>query len=338
MDLVRSLGETFKPCKVENEPNQKTQKIASGEDNISCSAEQEGISSVPASMPLSQLERERPLFFQQWKMSPISLKICYEPRAFDVVKFQAGDYIEILNCFPLDGLEITMRKTILYGVTGVEGGIDNTLRLWVDQIRDNQLSTIGKVLSGVAPLKGVASIGKGLHHHLFIMPRKEFNRRGTSGALHSVAGGVAAVSGTVFKEAMHVGAQATQMIANLLYRVADPLITEHHTSQHRNRPSRHSSQMVDSRRKSYNSRSLHRKSDRAQPANVVEGGHMAFDAFTNSVASAVDNIVLVPIRFELCDLCIAAAYHSFCFHAENIRGLALVEWSAQSYELCPSRF
>lgn len=31
-----------------------------------------------------------------------------------MVKFQNGDYLEILNCFPLDGLEITMKKVIAY--------------------------------------------------------------------------------------------------------------------------------------------------------------------------------------------------------------------------------
>ena len=257
----------------------------------------EKLSSVPVSVALNQLDRERPLFFQQWKMSPISLKIYYEPRAFDIVKFQRGDYIEILNCFPLDGLEITMKKTLLYGVTGVQGGIDNTLRIWVDEIRDNQLSNIAKVLSGVAPLKGVASIGKGLHHNLFVMPRKEFNRRGTSGALQSVAGGVAAVGGTVFREALHAGAQATQMLANLLNRVADPLV-EVHTAPHRRKySSRHAGKLVDSHRRPHSSSRV--IGNAPQPRGLAEGGHLAYDALSTSLATAVDNIVLVPIRCDI---------------------------------------
>lgn len=290
------MGESFKS----DLDVQKVIKQIDEEDDVDNLDKKDKISSVPESMPFDQLQRERPLFFQQWKMSPITLKIYYEPRPFDVIKFQSGDYIEILNCFPLDGLEITMKKTVLYGVTGVQGGVDNTLRLWVDQIRENQLSTIGKVLSGVAPLKGVASIGRGLHHHLFVMPRKEFDRRGTTGALQSVAGGVVAVGSTVIREAMHAGAQATQLLANLLNKVADPLTEEHDLAKRRSRASRHSSEIIDSNgldnESHSNLRPRNRGTNQRQPSSIAEGSHMAYDAFSSSVANAVDHIVLVPIR------------------------------------------
>lgn len=296
LDLVRSLGESFKPG---SEPEEKDKKISGQIGALDSTSEAPIIpSSVPISLSLNQLDRERPIFFQQWKMSPISFKIYYEPRTFDILKFQSGDYIEILNCFPLDGLEITMKKIVLYGVSGVQGGVDNTLRLWIDEIRDNQLSTIAKILSGVSPLKGVASIGRGLHHNLIVMPRKEFNRKGTSGAIQSVAGGIAAVGTTVFREALHAGAQATQILANLLSRINDPLVEEHqnpHDRRGRERiSSRHSSQLIDSRRRNYPSESDNRGV--AQPYGIADGGQLAYDALTTSMLSAVDNIVLVPIR------------------------------------------
>ena len=273
--MVRSLSAGFGRFQRSEEDIRKEVSIES----------EEHPTSVPSSVPLSQLERERPVFFHQWKMSPISLKIYYEPRAFDLVRFQSGDYLEILNCFPLDGLEITMKKIHLYGVTGIQSGLDSTLRIWVDEIRDNQLSTIATILAGTAPLKGVASIGKGLHHNLIVMPRKEFNRRGASGALHSVAGGVVAVSNTVVREALHVGAAASQLIANLINKVADPLAKDHHHTGRRN----------ESRSSEVSSRKP-QASSAQQPVGLTDGAQLAYGALTTSVTTAMENIVLVPIR------------------------------------------
>lgn len=49
------------------------------------------------------------------------------------------------------------------------------------------------------------------------MPAREFSRKGASGALQSVAGGVLAVSNTVLREALHAGAKvvlANQYVVN----------------------------------------------------------------------------------------------------------------------------
>ncbi len=48
------------------------------------------------------------------------------------------------------------------------------------------------------------------------MPAREFQRRGTIGALQSVAGGVAVVTGTVVREALHAGHQVFTIYAILV--------------------------------------------------------------------------------------------------------------------------
>jgi hypothetical protein len=145
------------------------------------------------------------LFFQHWYMAPISMKIDYEPRVFDVAKFKGGDYFELLNCFPPDGLEITMKVIRLSGVSGVMAGITNTLRIWVDEVNANLLANVANVLSSTAPLRGIASIGRGVHQHLLVVPAKEFSRGGLTGAARSVMGGFASVAQTVAKESLHAG-------------------------------------------------------------------------------------------------------------------------------------
>lgn len=145
------------------------------------------------------------IFFQHWYMAPISMKIDYEPRAFDIAKFKNGDYFELLNCFPPDGLEITMKVIRLSGVSGLMSGVQSTLRIWVDEVNANLLANVANVISSTAPLRGIASIGRGVHQHLLIVPAKEFSRSGLSGAARSVMGGFASVAQTVAKESLHAG-------------------------------------------------------------------------------------------------------------------------------------
>ena len=71
----------------------------------------------------------------------------------------AGDYMQLLNLIPLDGLEITLRHIKINGCAGIGQCMDRILQAWVRDIYANQLY---RVISGLAPVKGLSNIGSDL--------------------------------------------------------------------------------------------------------------------------------------------------------------------------------
>lgn len=52
---------------------------------------------------------------------PRKVKIDYQPRTIKVGALQSGDYLELLNLFPLEGVHLTLQKLLLTGVSGWNG-------------------------------------------------------------------------------------------------------------------------------------------------------------------------------------------------------------------------
>jgi hypothetical protein len=59
---------------------------------------------------------ESNFYFQLINILPICIKIDYIPGPLNLLALQAGDYLQLLNIFPLDGLEITLKHTRLSGI------------------------------------------------------------------------------------------------------------------------------------------------------------------------------------------------------------------------------
>ena len=115
----------------------------------------------------------------------------YEPGTLDVQALKSGDYLQLLNLFPLDGLELTLKEFRvrgggpgtgtglgpdgggLYGAPGLGGGglygapavLERAVEAWVRDIYANQMH---RVVSGAAPFKGLSNIGAGLQDLLLI--------------------------------------------------------------------------------------------------------------------------------------------------------------------------
>lgn len=64
------------------------------------------------------------------------VKIDYQPRAIKVKALQEGDYLELLNLFPLEGVHLTLKKLLLTGVSGWDGVAQ--LLLQVPWMPDNE--------------------------------------------------------------------------------------------------------------------------------------------------------------------------------------------------------
>lgn len=87
----------------------------------------------------------------------------------------AGDYMQLLNLIPLDGLEITLKHVKMNGCAGVGPALDRLLEAWVSDIYANQLY---RVISGLAPVRGLSNIGADLQDLLSLPLSHAVARRG----------------------------------------------------------------------------------------------------------------------------------------------------------------
>lgn len=106
---------------------------------------------------------------------------------------QSGDYLQLLNLFPLQGVMLTLRHVKFHGVAGVNNLLDKLVFAYAQDIYHHQLHRIisGMKLDrvyfdvsgyprdlclGTLPLKGLSNIGSSLQD-LLIIPINEYKRQ-----------------------------------------------------------------------------------------------------------------------------------------------------------------
>lgn len=125
------------------------------------------------------------VYFQQVIIASTAVKIDYRASAVNLKALHQGDYLQLLNILPIDGLEISLKALKLNGIDGSMPLMNKILEFWVKDIYSNQLH---RVISGAAPLKSLSHIGKDLQGLLYIpaaqIPRSTAsqNAAGKSGA------------------------------------------------------------------------------------------------------------------------------------------------------------
>jgi len=119
---------------------------------------------------VSDDSNDEDIYFQHILVHKIELKIDYRPVILNLQALQGGDYMQLLNIFPLEGLEITLKSIKLDDVRGLKTCADRLLDLWVQDIYSNQLYS---VISGTAPFRGISNVGSNLQD-LLAIPMKDF--------------------------------------------------------------------------------------------------------------------------------------------------------------------
>jgi hypothetical protein len=79
------------------------------------------------------------LYFQSFVVNMVDIKIDYSPKQINLHALQQGDYIQMLNLFSIDGLEITLTKVALTGISGLSAGLNKCLEEWVHEIYAHQI-------------------------------------------------------------------------------------------------------------------------------------------------------------------------------------------------------
>lgn len=202
-----------------------------------------------------------PLFIQLCEVMPVKIKADYHPTAVDMKALSKGDYMQLLNLFPLDGLELEMARVRLTGVSGMAALVDGILMTWVQDIYAHQLH---RVISGTLPLRSIANIGSSLSD-LILIPLDEYKKSGK--VMRGIQKGTQSFLRTVTRETLDVSQRFTSMLAHALGEVTN------------DQPSQR------------NPRDAQR-----QPVGVIESLERAYDSVSRELNLAMDTIVAVPMR------------------------------------------
>lgn len=216
------------------------------------------------------------IIFGRVSINAIEVKIDYLPGYFNLSKLQDGDYLQLLNMFPLEGMELVVKKTyITSGINGIDSLLHIIMEGCINDIYSNQMH---KVISGTAPFRGISNIGAGLQD-LMLIPMKDYRK--TGGVIKELQKGTASLLRTLTREALHASHKITMFVARGLTEltsIADPSLSNA-TKNNVNRKEKKSSFIQNN-----------------QPSTAKIGFEKGLQSLNREVNIAFDTIVALPIK------------------------------------------
>lgn len=140
-------------------------------------------------------------FIQRAEINSIPVVLDFKPKRVDYAGLRGGRTSEFMNFMILESARMTLRHTIVYGITGWDR-LGNTLNdIWTPDVKRTQLAG---VLAGVAPVRHLVNVGSGFRD-LIEIPIKEYKKDGR--IVRSIGKGAAAFARTTGTEIVKLGAK-----------------------------------------------------------------------------------------------------------------------------------
>ncbi|EFX03188.1 autophagy regulatory protein [Grosmannia clavigera kw1407] len=140
-------------------------------------------------------------FIQRAEIHDIPVQLDFKPKRVDYAGLRSGHTTEFMNFLILDGSRMTMRHTIIYGVSGFER-LGQTLNdIWMPDIKRHQLPG---VLAGLAPVRSLVTVGSGFRD-LIEIPIQEYRHNGR--IVRSISKGAMAFARSTGTELVKLGAK-----------------------------------------------------------------------------------------------------------------------------------
>ncbi|OAD00767.1 hypothetical protein MUCCIDRAFT_145930, partial [Mucor lusitanicus CBS 277.49] len=114
------------------------------------------------------------MFFQHVDIYPITLKVDYKPKVFNLGNFREGQVIELMNLFRLDAAEMQLSHIKLTGIKGMDGLLDKLGKEWLPHILNTQK---GNMVSGVSPVRSIVNLSTGVAD-LVLLPIQQYRKDG----------------------------------------------------------------------------------------------------------------------------------------------------------------
>ncbi|CAG8949261.1 hypothetical protein HYFRA_00004886 [Hymenoscyphus fraxineus] len=141
-------------------------------------------------------------FIQRAEVNSVVVKLDFKPKRVDYAGLRSGRTTEFMNFVILEEADMTLRRTIIYGVTGFEKLGKCLNDIWMPDIKKNQLPGI---LAGIAPIRSLVNVGGGVRQ-LVEVPVREYKKDGR--IVRSVSKGAAVFAKTTGTELVRLGAKA----------------------------------------------------------------------------------------------------------------------------------
>lgn len=113
-------------------------------------------------------------FIQRLEVRTVKLKLDYKPKKVDYAGLRSGHTTEFMNFLILDSADITLRRCIVYGISGFDK-VHKTLNdIWMPDVKSNQ---IPRIVTGLAFAAPVANVGKAIAG-VVTVPISEYKKDG----------------------------------------------------------------------------------------------------------------------------------------------------------------
>ncbi|TVY21221.1 Autophagy-related protein 2, partial [Lachnellula arida] len=140
-------------------------------------------------------------FIQRAEINSVQVKLDFKPKRVDYAGLRSGHTTEFMNFIILDGADMELRHTIIYGVSGFDKLGKCLNDIWMPEIKRNQLPGI---LAGLAPVRSIVNVGGGFKH-LITVPIKEYKKDGR--VVRGISKGASAFAKTTGTELVKLGAK-----------------------------------------------------------------------------------------------------------------------------------
>ena len=219
------------------------------------------------------------VFIQRLEVNAVRVKLDFKPKRVDYVGLRSGRTTEFMNFFILDNAEMTLRRIILYGVSGFDRVGKSLNDIWMPDIRQNQLPGI---LAGLAPVRSLVNVGGGIRD-LVVVPVREYRKDGR--IVRSIQKGAFAFAKTTTTELVKLGAKLAIGTQTVLQGAEDLLAQPQY--QDVSAGWEHATIDAEDEKKRI---SLYAD----QPVGVVQGLRSAYTSLERDLITAKDAIVAMP--------------------------------------------
>ncbi|KAJ3125478.1 autophagy- protein 2 [Nowakowskiella sp. JEL0407] len=217
---------------------------------------------------------------QYFEVSPITVKIDYKPKRIDYANLQGGNFVEILNFFPLDGAEMTLQHVRLYGMKGVDRLAEGLLHEWLPYIRNTQ---VPKMVSGVSGVKSVVNLSSGIAD-LVLLPIQQYRKDGR--VIRGLQKGAKSFTKAATMETLRIGTRLA-VGTQVLLEHADEILSFENAE---NNPYHQNDETgTDEEQKS-------KLSD--PPRDIKEGLGQAYKSINRNIEKAAKTIFAIPMEVQ----------------------------------------
>ncbi|TMW62110.1 hypothetical protein Poli38472_009603 [Pythium oligandrum] len=238
-------------------------------------------------------------FFQNIDVRPCKIKIDYRPNRVDYQALRAGDYLEVINLFVLEGMELVLRRVRASGIDGWAALGEHVLMSWVNDISRHQ---IHKCVASVSmpPLRSFANIGSGAAD-LILLPMEHYGK--DRRIVRGFKKGAKSFLKSVTIETLNTASKMAQGTQALLEHADD--VVSSASSRRKQIKYRQPGSRIARNSKRMGGGGIRSAQDRGgigsrqylaqQPSNATEGLYQAYDSLSRELHVAAKTIVAVPL-------------------------------------------